>query len=156
MLILLDIDGVLVPANSWKRPEFLADGFFAFSNKAAIALQKIITETDAEIVLTTSHKHKYEIEEWQNIFENRNIKVKKIKRLPENKSFLNRKEEILNWFNTNEIQESFIIIDDDKSLNSLPKFLKDKLIQPSPLVGLTDELADEALKIIEKQIYSFV
>lgn len=33
MLILLDIDGVMVPANSWKRPEFLADGFLCSIQK---------------------------------------------------------------------------------------------------------------------------
>jgi hypothetical protein len=27
MLILLDIDGVMTSANSWKRPELLSDGF---------------------------------------------------------------------------------------------------------------------------------
>jgi hypothetical protein len=27
MLILLDIDGVWVPANSWKKPEFMDDVF---------------------------------------------------------------------------------------------------------------------------------
>lgn len=152
MLILLDIDGVMVPANSWKKPEFLADGFPAFSNKSTIALQKIISETKADIILTTSHKSNYEIKEWENIFRNRNIKVNNISRLPENKNYLSRKEEIINWFNSIEIHEDFIIIDDDKSLNSLPEFLKNRFIQPSSLVGLTDELADEALRIIEKEM----
>jgi HAD domain in Swiss Army Knife RNA repair proteins len=134
MLILLDIDGVMVPANSWKKPEFLADGFFAFSSKSTIALQKIISETDADIVLTTSHKSNYTIEEWTTIFNIRGIKVNNISRLAENKNYLSRKEEIVNWFNANEIQEDFIIIDDDKSLNSLPECLKKRFIQPSSLV----------------------
>ena len=67
MLILLDIDGVMVPAKSWKRPEFLNDGFFAFSSDATSALQKIISETSADILLTTSHKSKYTIQEWKNV-----------------------------------------------------------------------------------------
>ncbi len=152
MLIFLDIDGVMVPANSWKKPEFLADGFFAFSSKSTIALQKIISKTNANIVLTTSHKSNYTIEEWVNIFKKRNFKINNISRLPENKNNLSRKEEIINWFNTNVIREDFIIIDDDKSLNSLPEFLKNRFIQPSSLVGLTDELADEALGILVKEI----
>ena len=53
MLILLDIDGVMVPANSWKKPEFLADGFAVFSTKSVQALNKIILETNAGILLTT-------------------------------------------------------------------------------------------------------
>jgi 16S rRNA C1402 (ribose-2'-O) methylase RsmI len=156
MLLLLDIDGVMVPANSWKKPEFLNDGFPAFSQKATQALQKIISETSADIVLTTSHKSKYEIKEWDSIFKNRNIQVNKISRLCENTNYLNRKEEIINWFNSNDIYEEFIIIDDDKSLNALPKFLKDRLIQTSGSLGLTNELADDALRIIKNEKNSFV
>lgn len=156
MLLLLDIDGVMVPANSWKKPEFLNDGFPAFSQKATQALQKIISETSADIVLTTSHKSKYEIKEWESIFKNRNIQVNKINRLCENTNYLNRKEEIINWFDSNDIYKEFIIIDDDKSLNALPKFLKDRLVQTSGSVGLTNELADDALRIIKNEKNSFV
>lgn len=145
MLILLDIDGVMVPANSWKRPEFLNDGFPAFSYRATQALQRIIFETGATIVLTTSHKFTYTLEQWKNIFEERGIKINTIGRLSENVNHLSRKEEILNWLHTNTINEEFIIIDDDKSLNLLPDFLKEKLIQTSATVGLTNELVEDVL-----------
>jgi hypothetical protein len=69
---------------------------------------------------------------------------------------LNRKEELLNWFTAKHLKEKFIIIDDDKSLNGLPEFLKDKLIQTSGSVGLTDYLAEEALNKIEKSNYELV
>jgi HAD domain in Swiss Army Knife RNA repair proteins len=152
MLILLDIDGVMVPANSWKKPEFLDDGFQMFSTNAIIALQKIISETNATIVLTTSHKSKYNLNEWKNIFKKRNIKTKKIERLPENLDYLNRKEEIIRWYDSRtNIFEEFIIIDDEKSLNGLPKFLKNKLIQTNASLGLTNELADYALRILKEE-----
>ena len=151
MLILLDIDGVMVTANSWKKPEFLNDGFPIFSSKAAHALQRIISETSANILLTTSHKSKYSISEWFKIFELRGIRVNKIDRLSENVSYLNRKEEILNWFNSKLDHEKFVIIDDDKSLNGLPLFLKEHLTLTSPLVGLTDELATEAIVNLNKE-----
>ena len=150
MLIYLDIDGVMVHANSWKRPEILEDGFSAFSFKAIKSLEKIISHSGAEIVLTTSHKTSYSINEWHGIFNRRNIRVNKISRLPENINFLNRKEELLEWFNEDRISENFIIIDDDKSLNGLPPILKEKLIQTSPSVGLTEILADKALEIFNK------
>lgn len=151
MLILLDIDGVMVPANSWKKPEFLNDGFPAFSSRATNALKEIISETSANILLTTSHKSKYSISEWFKIFELRGIHVNKIERLSENPSFVNRKEEILNWFNSKSDYEKFVIIDDDKSLNGLPFFLKEHLTLTSPLVGLTDELAKEAIVNLNKE-----
>ncbi|MGB7394157.1 MAG: HAD domain-containing protein [Pricia sp.] len=63
MLILLDIDGVMVPATSWKRPEFENDEFPKFSKRAILSLQKIISETGADILLTTSHKSSYNLKE---------------------------------------------------------------------------------------------
>jgi hypothetical protein len=149
MLLYLDIDGVMVPANSWRKPEILEDGFPEFSSNAAKSLDRIISSSSADIVLTTSHKYKYSLKEWNNIFKRRNIKVNKISRLPKNINHLNRKEELINWFNSKRINEKFIIIDDDKSLNGLPDFLKNKLIQTSGSVGLTDSLADEALQKIK-------
>ena len=150
MLILLDIDGVMVPANSWKRPEFLRDGFPVFSQKATNALRRIVAETDADILLTSTHKANYSIAQWKEMFELRGIKVNNIDCLPENLSNANRKDEILNWYNSNSTKDNFVIIDDDKSLNGLPGFLKEKLVQTSPMIGLTDELADEALRICKR------
>lgn len=138
MLFFLDIDGVMVPAKGWKRPEFLNDGFPAFSNKASRTLQGLISEDDT-IMLTTSHKAKFSMEEWKNIFRNRGICVEKINALPENLNNISRKEEIVQWFNKNNVDEDFVIIDDDKSLNDLPDFLKEYLIQTSPYIGLTEE-----------------
>ena len=67
MLLLLDIDGVMIPAKSWKSPEFLDDGFPAFNKKAIASLQCIISE-DVTVILTTSHKSNFSIEEWKNHF----------------------------------------------------------------------------------------
>lgn len=146
MLILLDIDGVMVPANSWRKPEILEDGFPGFSSKAVQALDRIVSVTSADIVLTTSHKYNYSLQQWKDIFNRRGISLNSIDRLPENTNHLTRKDEILNWFNTNKINKDFLIVDDDKSLNGLPDFLKSKLIQTSASVGLTDYLINEFIE----------
>lgn len=150
MLLYLDIDGVMVPANSWRRPEILEDGFPEFKPTATKSLNRIISTSKIDIVLTTSHKYIYSLEVWNNIFKRRNINVNKITRLPKNVDNLNRKEELIRWFDRNYTDGKFIIIDDDKSLNALPALLKDKLIQTSASVGLTEYLADEAISKIEK------
>jgi len=137
MLIFLDIDGVMVPAKSWKSPELLMDGFPAFDLRAVKVLQNLISD-NTTIVLTTSHKSRFSIQEWKEIFQKRSIQVEKLASLCENINNLNRKDEILNWFNLNDVNESFVIIDDDKSLNDLPPFLKNKLVLISPIIGLTD------------------
>ena len=58
---------------------------------------------------------------------------------------MSRKDEILKWFNQNKIDETFIIIDDDSSLNDLPLDLKKHLIQPSPYIGLSENHLKEIL-----------
>lgn len=90
-------------------------------------------------MLTTSHKSKYTVDEWKRIFEKRGIKIERLQRLDSNAANLSRKDEILNWVNVNSLNEDFVIIDDDKSLNDLPVFLKEQLILTRPLVGLTVE-----------------
>jgi len=137
MLIFLDIDGVMVPAKSWKNPELLDDGFPAFSIKAVQVLKQIIVK-DTTVLLTTSHKSRFSIIQWKEIFAKRDLVIDNIKLLDENTNFLSRKDEILNWFNLNNVNEEFIIIDDDKSLNDLPDFIKNKLILTSPLIGITE------------------
>jgi hypothetical protein len=132
----------MVPAKSWESPKLLDDGFFEFSSAAVFVLQRIITE-DTTIMLTTSHKSRYTLEEWRTIFYRRGIKVNQIRSLDASDFSVNRREEILNWFHFNTTQEEFIIIDDDKSLNALPSFLKDKLILTSSIVGLTEKHLDE-------------
>ena len=141
MLIFLDIDGVMVPAKSWKSPEFLDDGFPAFSPIAVRVMQKLI-DTDTTVILTTSHKAKYSIDKWKNIFAMRGLLVNNLSSLTTNSIFTKRKDEILNWFNLNQVNEDFLIIDDDKSLNDLPSDLKENLLLTSPMIGLTESDVD--------------
>ncbi len=135
MLILLDIDGVMVPVKSWRRPQLLEDGFMEFDSKAVSAINTMITE-DTTIVLTTSHKSKYSIDEWKKIFEVRGIKINNLKTFNENVENMNRKDEIINWFQSNEVNEEFMIIDDDKSLHELPEYLKSKWTLTDSMIGL--------------------
>jgi DNA primase large subunit len=152
MLILLDIDGVLIPANAWRQPEFMADGFPVFNLRAVNALQRILSETNASVLLTTSHKTKYNVPQWVDLLKSRGINSKKIHVLPTDSLQMNRKDEILEWYKTAHVpNEGFVIIDDDKLLNSLPQILKNNLVLTSPSVGLTDELADEAISILLNQ-----
>jgi sporulation protein YlmC with PRC-barrel domain len=150
MYILLDIDGVMIPAKGWKSPELLQDGFPDFSNKATGVLQQLISD-DTTIILTTSHKSNFSIEQWKSIFKKRGVNIENLQCLPNNTHNLSRKTEILNWFNINAIKD-FIIIDDDKSLNDLPIFLKENLIQPSPFIGLTNDHLSIANRIIQQNL----
>jgi hypothetical protein len=149
MLILLDIDGVLVPANSWKKPDFMEDGFPVFNPGSVKAFQRILSETNADVMLTTSHKGKYDVSQWRNLLRLRGINPKSVQRLTSSSLQTSRKDEILDWYATKHIpNEEFVIIDDDKMLNGLPADIKDNLVLTSPSIGLTDELANEAISIL--------
>lgn len=152
MLILLDIDGVMVPTTTWKPTELLSDGFANFSAKATISLQTIINSTGAKIVLTTSHKSRFTKYQWEALFKTRGIDAT-IDVLETNEDNLSRKEEILRWFSKSTISESFVILDDDKSLNGLPDYIKDKTIVTSGTVGLTIDQAKEAIEILRKEAF---
>ena len=156
MLILLDIDGVMVSANSWKKPEFHDDGFPVFNSRSVSALQKIISETGASLLLTTSHKSKYNIAQWHDIFKSRGITAEHIDRLSSDSLQSNRKDEILNWYTAKHVaNEEFVIIDDDKLLNGLPSNIKNNLVLTSPSVGLTDELAENAISILKNKAHTY-
>jgi hypothetical protein len=102
-------------------------------------LQDVLAQNaDTTIILTTSHKSRFSLSQWKIIFERRGLNVNKLESLNDNTNFQSRKVEILNWFASNDIHEDFIIIDDDKSLNDLPTFYKDRLILTSSLVGLNE------------------
>ena len=149
MMIFLDIDGVLVPAKSWEKPRLLDDGFPEFSTAATRVLKLIISE-NTKVMLTTSHKSSFTIPQWKRIFSKRGLDIHKIGKLKENKTMLSRKDEITNWFLSNKMDEKFIIIDDDKSLNALPQNLKEHLILTSPMIGLDDRHSDEINNLLRK------
>ena len=138
----------MVPASNWKRPEFETDGFPRFSRKATDSLQKIISETGAEILLTTSHKSSYYVGQWRTMFTIRGVLNAKISKLNKNSNHLTRREEVMRWVAKSNEKE-FVIIDDDKTLNSLPPRIKSRLIQTSATVGLNEELADSAIRILK-------
>ncbi|MBL0911996.1 MAG: hypothetical protein IBJ09_06440 [Bacteroidia bacterium] len=150
MKIFLDIDGVMVPAMPWRRPELLTDGFPAFSQKASDTLSNILQATGAEVVFTTSHKSLYSLPEWQSIFSLRGIELQKVSTLPENNTHQSRKEELLQWFTHHPPAENFVILDDDRSLNALPPELKKHVVLTGSTVGLTAETGAEALALLKE------
>ncbi|WP_294250477.1 HAD domain-containing protein [uncultured Chryseobacterium sp.] len=137
MKIFLDIDGVMVHNNPYKKVDMEEDGFYTF-NTAAVEVINSFTDDDIEIVLSTSHRFRFDIQEWKDIFQRRNIKCKEISIIDlELNSKVSRKEEIEKWIEENKIDhDDVLIIDDDKSLNGLSENLKRRLILTDPYIGL--------------------
>lgn len=142
MLIFLDIDGVMVSGATWKVPENLEDGFPVFLEKAVRSLNSLISD-DSKIILSTSHRDRYTLPEWRQLFQRRGIVVNEIDKISSSHGLRKRKDEILEWFATHPRPLNFLIIDDDKTLFDLPKDLKRHLVITSPTLGLTMENLQE-------------
>lgn len=136
MVLFLDIDGVMVHANPSKSIDHLNDGFYAFDDEAITSLNRIIAKNVIdEIIISSSHRFKFTPSEWERLFSTRKININKISIVAlERKS---RKEEIQYWIRFRRLQPNeYIIIDDDKSLNGLPEYIKDRLTLTDPYIGL--------------------
>lgn len=142
MKFLLDIDGVMVHANPHQPVDLEEDGFYKFNAIAVNILKSVLYETKDEVILSTSHRFKYDINRWKEIFLSRGLKMNHISIIetsyPSSRR-ISRKTEIEHWISENHIKSSdVVIIDDDKSLNDLPKDLKDRLVLTNPYTGLND------------------
>lgn len=151
MKVFLDIDGVMVHANPHKTVELEEDGFYRFAYHAVSAFNCI---KNPDIILSTSHRHRFSISMWEDIFEKRGIHFKSISIITTESSHkISRKEEIFRWIELNHYKPNqFIIIDDDKSLNGLPEKIKERLVLTSPYTGLNDDCEIKKILYQKKRV----
>lgn len=144
------MDGVMIPAKPWKAHEVLADGFGMFSKHSIEGLNNILNScNNPEIILTTSHRDRFSEDKWKDILETRGI-VDVVVSIIDSNNSEGRHEEVWSWYLKNQ-NTSFIVIDDDKRLNSLDNnFKEDHLILTKPMVGLNEISVREALSKISR------
>jgi hypothetical protein len=152
MVILLDLDGVLITTPSWRAVETEADGFFKLNAHAVQNLATILTETNAALVLTTSHRINYSLTEWAAFFKTRGLlpstitKVNDCTTLPPAGS---RANEIAAWVATQVTNTNYVVLDDDLSLHGLPSTIKSRCVLTKPLIGLDTEATQRVLHILQ-------
>lgn len=152
MTILLDIDGVLITTPPWRTVEQHPDGFLKFNSKAEKNLIRLVSETNASIVLTTTHRITYSTEKWKEIFNNRGIPVQTIEKVNMRQIIdisVDRGMEIKEWVDKFGTGKQFVIIDDDLSINALPPDIKAKWVMTKSMVGLDEECTDIAIRILK-------
>lgn len=139
MKLFLDIDGVMVHANPHRTVELEDDGFYKF-NESAVQIFNAIGTENMEVILSTSHRFRYQEQEWIGIFKRRGLHFNKINILGIALNHRHsRKYEIETWMqNKNMDVQEIVIIDDDKSLNGLPQELKERLVLTNSYIGLND------------------
>jgi sugar-specific transcriptional regulator TrmB len=152
MVILLDIDGVLVTKPSWEKVESGPDGFMLFNKGSAENLAFILSETNASVVLTTTHRINFDLEKWIEIFASRGINISAISKLNNKNSLAemhDRGTEIKEWVDSNRDQQDYVIIDDDTSINNLPSAIKNRWVATKPFIGIDDEAKERVLAILQ-------
>ena len=152
MTILLDIDGVLVTTPSWRVPDRLADNFMKFNENATQNLIKLYDETDASIVLTTTHRTNYSLAKWYEIFKVRGLNFKNISKLNDKTTIdtlLDRATEINEWIDRFGANKNYVVIDDDLSINRLSEDIKNRCVMTKPLIGFDKHCLMRALSILK-------
>ncbi len=167
-IIFLDIDGVLCPLHyenalfkMWKASNGAIkskDDFgklFFFQN--CEALKKIIDETGAKIVISSTWRKEGEIK-MRDMWNHRNLSGEIIGITPNEEDLVNfgkfeffddvcRGHEIEHWIEINNFKGKYVIIDDTKDM--LPS-QKKYFILTNEHYGLTDEDANKAISILNK------
>ena len=140
MIIFLDIDGVLRTHKSdleWSQrlgvpiPVSVYDR--RFDRKIVSYINEIVGYTRAKIVVTSTWRVKYSLEELKQIFRDNGITAEIIGKTDIG---LNRGEEIEQYISENEI-ENYVVIDDQ--VNDILKHIpKERVIKVDPFIGFED------------------
>ena len=144
-IIFLDIDGVIKTKSCLRRafkkyrklvPDILDE-------RAVINLNKLVKETDAKIVITSTWRYGNTAEDLQQVLAKHGVTGEVIGMTPElgqmeNSSFGNitRGQEIQEWLNLHNVPVDYVILDDDN--NILPQQIN-RFVRCDSENGFADE-----------------
>jgi hypothetical protein len=148
-VIFLDIDGVLRTHKSDQYWSNLFDEpiptFYRrhFCKEAIQNLNYIIALTGSKIVITSSWRNYYTLNELNTIFRERGFMGSIIGCTD---TLETRGDEIIDWLNNHTVDKYVVIDDNIKDIvDKLPKV---KVIKCNPLYGLNDEVFDKVVEIL--------
>lgn len=150
-VILLDLDGVLITTPTWRAVETLADGFCRFNKQATANLATILAETNAALVLTTSHRIRYSLAEWQGFLQTRGLFAAAITKINDRSTLLpvgSRAAEVADWVTQYGADSNYVVLDDDLSLHALPPPIKRRCVLTKPLLGLDATATQQVLHLL--------
>jgi Swiss Army Knife RNA repair-like protein len=160
-IIFLDFDGVLNSFDTLRR----ADSYYAHPNWhdthidpiMVSRLNDLLERSGAHVVISSSWRNIYDLEELKSILSRRGLEEKFLDRFVDVTPTLDthRGEEIQAWFEGHpasgfslvergEVVENFVIIDDDNDM----LHLKSYLVQTSLDTGMTEHHVEAALAIL--------
>ncbi|CAL2083986.1 HAD domain-containing protein [Tenacibaculum sp. 190524A05c] len=144
-ILILDLDGVLITTPPWKSDEIHVDGYSDFNQTCVSNLNSLLDYKPFDIWLSSTRRTNKSLAEFNQIFQNRDIKGMIRGFVPEYNSTKNRKEEIIEFITEFKLTD-YLILDDDKSLNSLNPKLKSKLVLTELTIGFNSKKLKEAIE----------
>lgn len=145
-ILILDLDGVLITTPSWKGDEIDTDGYFKFSEPLVNNLNILLESYKMEIWLSSSRRKMKTLDEFNEIFSNRNIKQSISGFVDSYDESLSRREEVIKFLSKKEYV-NLLIIDDDKSFRSFDKLFNHQWVETNQHSGFDSESLDYALEI---------
>lgn len=149
-VIFLDIDGVLCTQNQWKPEVIAGDGYSEFNAKCIDNLNKLIEQTQAKVILTSSRRINKTVVEFQAILQRRGFSGKLAGKINEKTKLDSgaRSEEIVEWLEKNGEPDKYVILDDDARLAQLRQPYKQHWVRTTYHRGLDEEALERALQIL--------
>lgn len=156
-VVFLDIDGVLnyehfVRSNDGVSDNFNLMGRFEwyismFNRNCVMQLNRILRETGAKVVLSSSWRKMFDVETIQEFLEAKGFEGELIDKTPNHGQRPCRGEEIQEWLEDHPEVEAFVVLDD--ALDVYPH--ADRWVQTFyEGYGLTEECADKAIKLLKE------
>lgn len=136
-ILLLDLDGVLIPFVPWVPDKLHEDGYSDFDPKCVENLNKLLDKTGFDIVLSSTRRLQVDIDQMNTYFERRGVKKKIIAYVPNYNTetiWYNRRREIERFLEEEE-PNHYLILDDDKSLLDADFEIQSSWIQTYPMFG---------------------
>lgn len=150
-IIFLDIDGVLNTDRQIRKNQLKQIKDLDFDTEAMVQLKRILEETKAKIVISSTWKTHRDSDGylWREIIRNfNNYQIQKeviydvTPLLDENMKPETREIEIAEWIEQHKQVDKFIILDDQWSMGKLNKHF----IRCQPFNGITEKIAEEVIK----------
>ena len=154
-IIFLDFDGVMDTAyydHILSKEGLPGNDFFGtvFDPNCVRNLAKIIENTGADIVVSSSWKHFMSYKEFLDMWEYRNLPGFVTDVTPTPAVRRNRGDEIDAWLDECDVECQYVIIDDLDGSN-FNEYQLPRLLVVNPFNGLDEEIAERAIELLNQE-----
>lgn len=143
-VIFLDFDGVINSTTFMMRIDG-HKGHEKISEEMVGRVNRIIEETGAEVVVSSTWRKLHDLDELQKFLDKNGFVGELMDKTPPNFGMTERGDIIQLWLDEHPFVEEFVVIDDDTDMTAIPD---ENFINTDTTVGITNEHVEEAIDIL--------